>query len=399
LITTLLLDLDDTLLTNNMDRFLPEYLQRFGDFMSETVEPEKFVAQIMTGTNAMLQDADPTRTMERAFADVFYPSLALDEKKTLPILARFYHDVFPDLQSITETRPGARELVQAALAAGLEVVVATSPLFPIVAIEQRMTWAGVPREEFPFSLITSYECFHFAKPHLAYFTEIMGRLGKPLHEAAMIGNDQYDDHKPANELGMAVFHVGDDPDLPYPQGSLFDAINWLAEAASQTNPNAARQPQILVARLQGYLSALIGLLGNLPANAWRLRLKETEWALVEIICHLRDVELEVNRPRLERILDAEDAHLPAFDTDRWAEERDYHQQDGETALSEYVEGRLDLIGKLMDLDPKMWARKARHTLFGPTTLQEVIGIAADHDLLHLAQIRATLEGHDVPHGA
>lgn len=399
MITTLLLDLDDTLLTNNMNRFLPEYLRRFGEFMSETVDPDKFVGQIMTGTNAMLQDADPTRTMERAFAEVFYPALALDEQETLPLLARFYREVFPDLRSITETRSGARELVKAALSTGHEVVIATSPLFPLMAIEQRMAWAGVPREEFPFSLITSYECFHFAKPHLAYFTEIMGRLGKPLHEAAMIGNDKYDDLEPANELGMAVFHVGEDPDLPYPGGSLSDAINWLAEATSQTDPNAARQPQVLLARLQGYLAALIGMIGDLQPDAWHLRPKETEWALVEIICHLRDVEVEVNLPRLQRILHSEEAHLPAFDTDRWAEERNYLQQDGEKARSEYIEGRLELIDKLTGLEPEIWERKARHTLFGPTTLREVIGIAADHDLLHLAQIRAMLAGRDGPHGA
>jgi FMN phosphatase YigB (HAD superfamily) len=397
LITTLLLDLDDTLLTNNMDRFLPTYLQRFGEFMSDEVEPEKFIGQIMTGTNAMLQDVDPTRTMERAFADAFYPELAFDEQETLPKLERFYHEVFPELRSITETRPGAQELVQAALGAGLELVIATSPLFPTMAIEQRMAWAGVPREFFPFSLITSYEHFHFAKPHLAYFTEIMGRLGKPLYEAAMIGNDQYDDLKPASELGMAVFYVGEDPELPYPGGSLFDAINWLGEASSQADPNATREPQVLVARLQGYLSALLGMVGNLQAGSWRLRPKETEWALVEIICHLRDVELEVNLPRLERILAADEAHLPAFDTDSWAEERDYIHQDGPTALAKYVEGRLDLIDHLMNMDPVLWERKARHTLFGPTTLREVIGIAADHDLLHLAQIRSTIEGHDLPH--
>lgn len=395
MITALLLDLDDTLLANNMNRFLPAYLQRFGEFMQQEIQPEKFMGQLLTGTKAMIENDDPTRTMEQVFAEAFYPFLSLDEKQMQPKLERFYHEVFPDLRSITEVQSGARELVLAAFASGIEVVLATSPLFPLIAIEQRMSWAGIPREEFPYAIITSYENFHFAKPHLAYYTEIMGRLGKPLHEAAMIGNDPADDLKPARALGMAVFHASDDPQPPYEGGTLYEALAWLEGASSRSDPEAAQDPTVLLARLQGHLAALLGMVDGLPHDLLLRRPKAVEWSPVEIICHLRDVDEEVNLPRLDLVLASDEAHLPAFDTDQWAEERNYQQQDGRAALSDFVEARLKYIQVLSEIGAEDWERRARHTLFGPTTLRELVGFAAEHDLLHLAQMRSALKarGH------
>ena len=39
----ILIDLDDTLLGNNFDEFLPHYLESFSKTVEPIVEPEKFV--------------------------------------------------------------------------------------------------------------------------------------------------------------------------------------------------------------------------------------------------------------------------------------------------------------------------------------------------------------------
>jgi len=129
---------------------------------------------------------------------------------------------------------------------------------------------------------------------------------------------------------------------------------------------------------------------DLDDHAWSHRTVENEWAPVEIVCHLRDVETEVNLPRLRKILSNPDPHLSSFDTDVWAEERDYLSQSGPDALSAYIESRKETIAILEKMETKDWSRTARHSLFGPTTLIEVMNIAAEHDLVHLAQLRSTL---------
>jgi FMN phosphatase YigB (HAD superfamily) len=389
-ISTLLIDLDNTLLDNDMERFIPIYLQWLGAHLAHLAPPEEVAAKVMDGSLAMVQNNDPTRTLEQIFSERFYPAIGHSEEELRPFIDDFYNTVFPDLKSSARPIAGAQQLVQTALNAGLEIVIATSPLFPRIAIEHRLAWADLPPEKFDFSLITSYEDFHFAKPYMAYYAEALGRLGKPAHEAAMIGNDPTDDLEPAQALGLAVFHVSPKPLDMYPGGSLEDAIAWLEAISDQARPQTPSAPEVLLARLRGQLAALIGLASDLDHPTWSRRPVAGEWAPNEIACHLRDVENEVNYPRVQAILTSCDPHLSAFDTDRWAEERDYLSQSGPEALDQFIQARVKTITDLEPLSPEVWSRPARHSLFGPTTLAEVLTFAVDHDLLHLAQLRATL---------
>ena len=74
-----------------------------------------------------------------------------------------------------------------------------------------------------------------------------------------------------------------------------------------------------------------------------------------------------------------------MDTDRWAEERNYIQQDGRSALHRFTYDRIKLLSLLEGLTPAEWQRPARHAIFGPTTLQELVGFIVGHDRLHVRQ--------------
>jgi FMN phosphatase YigB (HAD superfamily) len=387
-ISTLLIDLDDTLLENNMARFIPAYLKLLGDHLSHIAPPDQVLTQVMAGTQAMLEDLDPTRCLRQVFAERFYPALGVSEEDLQSEIEDFYANVFPSLQPVTNRNPTAQKLVSRALDAGIEVVIATSPLFPRTAIEQRLAWAGVPTEQYAYSLVTSYEDFHFAKPRMDYYTEILGYLGTPASRAAMIGNDETDDIIPAKALGMAVFYVNHSPDT-HPGGSLADAIAWLEEIKDRPEPEIVHSPDALVARLRGQLAALLGLTKDLDESDWSRRPEPGEWAPNEIVCHLRDVDLEVNLPRIRALLTQHEPHLSAFDTDRWAEERDYLHQSGPDALASHVDARLNCIHELESIGPEIWSRSARHTLFGMTSLAEVVRIGVEHELMHLGQLRST----------
>ena len=390
-ITTLLLDLDDTLVGNEMEEFLPTYLNRLGAYMADMVPSDLFITELLHGTRAMMENLDPTVSMEQAFAETFYPSLGVPESEVRSQISDFYATVFPTLQTLTTYRPEAEQLVQRALETGLDVAIATSPLFPLSAIEQRLTWAGVPAERYNYALITSYEYVHFCKPHPEYYAEILGRLGKSAHEAVMIGNDPENDIAPAQSIGMSVFHVSRSPLEAFPGGQLIEVIPWLERITNQDRPKAVNNPKILVARLRGYLAALISMTTDLDQKIWTRQPSKGEWAPVEIVCHLRDVEQEVTLPRVQTILTETDPHLSPFDTDRWAEERDYIHQSSSEALADFIRIRKQTISLLSTLQMEDWSRSARHSLFGPTTLSEVVNIATEHDLLHLAQMRSTLE--------
>ncbi|MCK5053375.1 MAG: DinB family protein [Anaerolineales bacterium] len=391
MIRTILLDLDDTLLDNKMENFLPAYFQKLGHYMSDTFAPDGFIRELIVGSQKMLENTDPRVTLEKAFADYFYPALNLNASEVEAQIYTFYKQIFPSLEAVTATRPSARPVVESLLNQGFEIVVATNPLFPRVAIDERLRWANLAPEEISFTLVTSYEISHFTKPQSAYYAEILGQLGRRAHEVVMVGNDPVLDLDPALALSMRVYHLSDDPNDGYPGGNLVDMLGWIEQQVDAPDPEEIRTAPAVSARFRGHAGALATLVRELTKDEWERRPAAGEWAPVEIVCHLRDVEIEVNQSRLAAFSAAEPPHLSALDTDIWADERDYLCQSGPEALSDFLEARVALLQQLEVLTAEEWDQPALHSLLGPTSLLEVMGIATDHDLLHLAQMRSTLQ--------
>jgi hypothetical protein len=116
-----------------------------------------------------------------------------------------------------------------------------------------------------------------------------------------------------------------------------------------------------------------------------------EWSLTEILCHLRDVDHEVNIPRIKTVLQEINPFLVGMDTDSWAVKRHYIQQDGLAALQDFTQYRQEILHTLDNLSSRDWERTARHAIFGPTHLKELVSIVAGHDRLHLRQICTTVD--------
>ena len=390
MIHTVLFDLDDTLLANSMDTFLPAYFEELGSHLSSIVDEGSMLTELIAGTQKMLVNLDPCTTLEQAFANHFYPALGLPKAETRAAIEAFYHGAYKELSRLTSEVQGAASLVDNLHARGLELIVATNPLFPRMAIDERLRWAGITPDDGRFELVTSYENLHFTKPQPEYYAEILARLGRDPGEALMIGDNLEADIKPAHRLGMAVYHVTKEPDPDFPSGDLHSFPIDLLEHPYSPGSDSLEDPRIILARLRAVPAALGVMTARVHPGQWTQRHNPDEWAITEIMCHLRDVEQEVNLPRLATVLEQHSPHLPAFDTDRWAQERHYLSMSGPSARDEFCMARLQLIGILANLQPADWERTGRHSLLGPTTLRELCKFSTEHDWLHLAQLRKTL---------
>jgi hypothetical protein len=98
------------------------------------------------------------------------------------------------------------------------------------------------------------------------------------------------------------------------------------------------------------------------------------------------VDSEVNLPRLRKVIKDSNPFLSGQDTDPWAETRKYQLQDGMQALHDFTQSRIELLGLLENLAAEDWNRHARHSIFGPTNLRELVNIIAGHDILHVQQV-------------
>ena len=133
--------------------------------------------------------------------------------------------------------------------------------------------------------------------------------------------------------------------------------------------------------------------------SWTWRPTESDWSLTEVVCHLRDVEREVHQWRFQALVDKENTFIPGVSADEWAQERHYREQDGSTALDEFIEIRSETIALLQSFSSAMWDRQGRHAFFGPTSMHEFLYLVVRHDGLHWTQIQELLAGWEIESGA
>jgi FMN phosphatase YigB (HAD superfamily) len=379
-----------------MDAFIPAYFKALSAALAGKVAPEVMIPALTGGTKAMMVNMDPALTLREVFDAYFFPKLGVDRITLQTAIDRFYDEIFPSLDALTKPIPEAVRLVDWAFAQGCRVVIATNPLFPLKAIHHRLRWAGLPPEKYPFALVTSYETFHFTKETVAYYPEVLAQLGWPEDPVVMVGDDIEREVKPTRTAGFQVFWVRNSGEVStepagIPQGRLESFRGWLEKTDPETLKISFKTPQALLANLRSTPAAIATLTASVSLDGWRRQPAPAEWCLTEILCHLRDVEREVNLPRIRKLLAEENPFLAGEVTDRWVEERHCAGQDGHQALADFIAARKEALGLLNGLQAE-WSRTARHAIFGPTTLLEMVGFVAGHDRAHVQQIWKTMRG-------
>ncbi|MBI1795042.1 MAG: DinB family protein [Chloroflexi bacterium] len=391
---TLLLDLDDTLLDTNMDAFVPAYFQALAKHLKGHVQPESMLPALMSGTQLMLASDDPAHTLQEVFEADFYPKLGIPKEQLGDVIEQFYDEVFPTIGRVTKKREGAAELVDWAFAQGYRVAVATDPLFPRKATLHRIRWAGLEPER--FDLVSSFETFHFSKSHPAYFAEVLGRLGWPDSPVLMVGNDVERDLVPAQRLGLATYQIDGVPASRFGpeaarRGNLVDLRLWLESADLALLEPSFKTTDAILAVLASTPGVLAGLSSGLCETAWSYEPKPDDWAMIEILCHLRDTEREIHQMQVKTLLEEVSPFIPRPDAAVWAKQRQYLNENAHLALQEFTASRISILSKLKGLGEDIWSRTARHAIFGPSNFREVVGFIADHDRLHIQQAWNTIK--------
>lgn len=202
-ITTVLFDLDGTLLPMDQDLFIKIYFGNLAKKLSpHGYEPKTLMDTIWKGTAAMVKN-DGSETNEMAFWKHF-SSVYGKEKATedYPLFEDFYQHEFDEGKAVCGYDARAKQAVDLCKAKGLRVALSTNPIFPSIATEKRMRWAGLSPAD--FELFTTYENSSTGKPNPAYFLEVAGKMGVTPEECLVVGNDATEDVA-ATKVGMQVF--------------------------------------------------------------------------------------------------------------------------------------------------------------------------------------------------
>lgn len=223
----ILFDLDGTLLDLDLQSFLDRYFAALDAAAAPLTSHLKGTRSVMdsigAAVHAMTLPHDG-ETNESVFYREFHTHTGIDLAVHWPVFGEFYAEVFPTLRDTARPARGGRRAVETALGLGLRVAIATNPIFPRSAIEQRMDWAGVA--DLPVDVVTTYEVMEATKPLPGYYRQVAAMLGVAPAECMMVGDDRSLD-MPAADIGMRTFYVGSD-EYAYADGR--GDLNDLADA-------------------------------------------------------------------------------------------------------------------------------------------------------------------------
>jgi FMN phosphatase YigB (HAD superfamily) len=233
-----LFDLDGTLLDVKVSDFLSRYFLALKVVVAPQFPGVDLLPAVLASTDAM-QRPHPGKTNQEVFYRDFKARTGVDLETNWPVFERFYREVFPTLGADYGPVAGAREAIAAVRGLGWRVAVATQPIFPLVAIEHRLRWAGLA--DVRFDAITSYEVMQACKPQPAFFTQVCGMIGCAPRDCIMVGDDDAADMA-AGELGIRTYFVGQGAAQSDHTGTLADLPAFLRRLRREgwSHPAGAR---------------------------------------------------------------------------------------------------------------------------------------------------------------
>ncbi len=206
MITTILFDLDGTLLPIDTEEFTEKYFMEISIKLRDYFTPEEVVKNIWDSTKYMISNIDPDKTNEEAFFEDFYERINHRAEIINPILNDFYEKDFNNIREISTKSKYMVDAVAMLKEKGYDLVVATNPLFPEKAILHRIEWAGLNKDDFIF--ISSLEKMHYCKPRLEFYEEVLEIIQRCPQHCMMVGNDIGEDMI-AKNLGMKTYLIED----------------------------------------------------------------------------------------------------------------------------------------------------------------------------------------------
>jgi FMN phosphatase YigB (HAD superfamily) len=215
----------------DQNRFIKAYFSHLAAKLApKGIDEKALVETIWGGTKAMVAN-DGSRTNEEVFWDHFVAAFGPEIRKDQATFDDFYRNEFQLAQSACGFDPRAAQTVAELKARGFTLVLATNPIFPAIATESRIRWAGLNKDD--FILCTTYENSRHCKPNPHYYRDILNFLGAEPAQCLMVGNDATEDMV-AEKLGMKVFLLTDclinaqNRELSgYPQGSFPELMAYV----------------------------------------------------------------------------------------------------------------------------------------------------------------------------
>ena len=154
----------------------------------------------------------------------------------------------------------------------------------------------------------------------------------------------------------------------------------------------------ILSKLQETPRALASLLRGVPHEVLRRKPAPEKWSMLEIACHLRDVE-QLFLERHAKMANHDRPALRMINQDELAVALKYNEDDPGAAMREFRALRTQTTALLSALAHQSWQRIGLHPKRGEFSIAAQAEIHVNHDANHLNQIRALRERFGLPQPA
>ena len=146
----------------------------------------------------------------------------------------------------------------------------------------------------------------------------------------------------------------------------------------------------LLAKLQETPKALAALVRGVSDDVLRRKPAPAKWSILEIACHLRDVE-EFFVERYGKLANHDRPQLHGINPDELAAKLRYNEDDPALVLKEFQALRAETAAIVGALAHQAWQRVGMHPTRGEVSFAWSVEHQVEHDANHLSQIRGLRE--------
>jgi uncharacterized damage-inducible protein DinB len=141
----------------------------------------------------------------------------------------------------------------------------------------------------------------------------------------------------------------------------------------------------LYQELQNSAEMIRALLAGISQEDAQIRPTPESWSILEVVCHLYDLEREDFREHLDFILHRQDEEYHVIDPQAWIMERRYNEQDLRAMQEKFFEERQNSLEWLKGLTNADWDITYT-SQYGSVTAGEMFSCWVAHDNLHIRQL-------------
>jgi len=141
----------------------------------------------------------------------------------------------------------------------------------------------------------------------------------------------------------------------------------------------------LYQELVNSIQMIVVLLANISQDESRIKPNSESWSILEVVCHLYDLEREDFREHLDFILHRQNEEYHVIDPQSWVTERKYNEQSFAEAEEKFVAERKQSLEWLRGLSKPNW-ETTYTSQYGSVSAGEMFASWIAHDNLHIRQL-------------